>query len=92
MGGDRGFYVRASARENLRFFATLTDLPSRDAAKPVDELLDQLGLAGAAERKVETFSRGMRQRLHLARALLARPSLLLLDEPSIGLVLADVRY
>ncbi len=73
-------YGRLTARENLVLFAELraaVDAPSRDAAP----LLERLGLSHAADRAVSTFSRGMMQRLALARALAGEPELLLLDEP-----------
>jgi ABC-2 type transport system ATP-binding protein len=85
LGGDRGFYLRATARENLRFFATLTAVPTRLHRSRVTELLATVGLSDRADDRVETFSRGMRQRLHLARALLGEPTVVLFDEPSIGL-------
>lgn len=85
LGGDRGFYGRASARENLDFFAALQRVDARSRRARVTGVLEIVGLGAAAHRRVETFSRGMRQRLHLARAILAEPALLLLDEPSLGL-------
>lgn len=75
------FYPQLSGRETLRHFARLKSAP----LKQVDELLEQVGLAHAAERRVKTFSKGMRQRLGLAQALLGEPRLLLLDEPTVGL-------
>ncbi|MDH1236849.1 MAG: copper ABC transporter ATP-binding protein [Pseudomonadales bacterium RIFCSPHIGHO2_01_FULL_64_12] len=75
------FYPQLSGRETLRHFARLKGA----AQSQVDELLEQVGLAHAADRRVKTYSKGMRQRLGLAQALLGEPRLLLLDEPTVGL-------
>jgi len=75
------FYPQLSGRETLRHFARLKGA----ALTQVDELLEQVGLAHAADRRVKTYSKGMRQRLGLAQALLGEPKLLLLDEPTVGL-------
>jgi ABC-2 type transport system ATP-binding protein len=78
-------YERLSARENLRFFGTLTGIPAADLPRRVDEMLSFFELAHRADDKVETFSKGMKQRLALARALIHQPPLLFLDEPTSGL-------
>ena len=72
-----------TARENLRYYAALFGLDRIE--QRVDRRLDEMGLADRAHDRVEGFSRGMRQRLSLARALLHEPSLLVLDEPFTGL-------
>lgn len=75
------FYPQLTGRETLRHFARLKSTPLGQ----VDDLLEQVGLAHAADRRVKTYSKGMRQRLGLAQALLGEPRLLLLDEPTVGL-------
>jgi ABC-2 type transport system ATP-binding protein len=83
-GGDRGLYERLSGLDNLRYFAELYGVPPREAKLRISEMLDLVGLAGREKEQVEGYSRGMRQRLHIARGLLHRPEVLFLDEPSIG--------
>ncbi|MEV5972961.1 ABC transporter ATP-binding protein [Streptomyces sp. NPDC051921] len=83
-GGDRGLYDRLSALDNLRYFAELYGVEARDQRRRIAELLDLVGLTGRERERVEGYSRGMRQRLHIARGLLHRPDVLFLDEPSIG--------
>ena len=86
---DSLLYAGLSARENLQFVASLFALPR--ATDRIDEALREVGLEWVGERPVRAFSRGMVQRLTLARALLHRPGLLLLDEPMTGLDPAGIR-
>jgi len=83
---DRPFlYDRLSAREFLAFVAALYDLPADASERRAEELLARLGLADHADRTVEGYSLGMRQKLAIAAAMLHSPPLLLLDEPLGGL-------
>ena len=84
-GGDRGLYERLSALDNLRYFAELYAVPAREQRARIGHLLELVGLTGREKERVEGFSRGMRQRLHIARGLLHDPAMLFLDEPSIGI-------
>ncbi|MXV92167.1 MAG: heme ABC exporter ATP-binding protein CcmA, partial [Chloroflexi bacterium] len=78
-------YANLTARENLDFFAALYNIAPAERTRRRDDLLQQVGLAARADGLVRDFSRGMQQRLSLARALLHQPDLLLLDEPYTGL-------
>jgi len=84
-GGERGLYWKLTARQNLRYWAALYKMPDAPAKRRADELLDRLGLPDKADDLVETYSRGMKQRLHLARGLIGDPKLILFDEPTIGM-------
>ncbi|MGC4761786.1 ABC transporter ATP-binding protein [Micromonospora sp. DT46] len=84
-GGDRGLYDRISARQNLVFWGTLYHVEPAVIHRRAAELLDRVGLADRADEPVERFSRGMRQRLHLARGLIGNPDVLFLDEPTVGM-------
>jgi len=84
-GGDKGLYDRLSALDNLRYFAELYGVAPGDQRRRIGELLELVGLTGRERERVEGYSRGMRQRLHIARGLLHDPDVLFLDEPSIGI-------
>lgn len=79
---ERSLDWRLSGRENLRLFGSLYDLDGPVRRQRIDGLLQRVGLEGASERMVGTYSSGMKQRLLIARALLSRPRVLLLDEPT----------
>jgi ABC-2 type transport system ATP-binding protein len=74
-----------TGRENVAWFARLFDVPRSERAARVDEVLAMLDLTEAADRLAATFSGGMVRRLELAQALVNRPALLVLDEPTVGL-------
>jgi len=84
-GGERGLYWRLSAKDNLRYFADLYHVDPDVAKQRLPELIELVGLSGREDEKVEGYSRGMRQRLHVARCLLHDPQVLFLDEPTMGL-------
>jgi ABC-2 type transport system ATP-binding protein len=84
-GGERGLYWRLSAWDNLRYFAALYQMEPEVSRKRIPYVLDLVGLGGREHERVEGYSRGMKQRLHVARTLLHDPEMLFLDEPTIGL-------
>jgi ABC-2 type transport system ATP-binding protein len=84
-GGERGLYWRLSGIDNLRYFASLYSIDPDVTKKRIPYLLEMVGLEGRGDEKVQGYSRGMKQRLHVARTLLHDPDVLFLDEPTLGL-------
>lgn len=89
-GGDRGFYNYASARANLEFFARLLNVKEKDVKNNVQEALEIVNLADVADENAASYSKGMLQRLHIARGLVSKPQILMLDEPTAGLDVESV--
>ena len=85
-----GFYGDMTGRQNLRYTARLNGLPHKVAEARIDDLLGRVGLADAGDAKVETYSRGMKQRLGLADVLVKEPSIVILDEPTTAIDPAGV--
>jgi ABC-2 type transport system ATP-binding protein len=85
-----GFYSGMSGRQNLRYTARLNRIPKDEAEERIDALLARVGLADVGNKKVEQYSRGMRQRLGLADVLVKDPSIIILDEPTTAIDPAGV--
>ncbi|MGO1971597.1 MAG: ABC transporter ATP-binding protein, partial [Propionibacteriaceae bacterium] len=85
LGGDRGLYPMLTGLDNLLYFGVLRGLSHRHLRRHGHAALETVGLGKAAKRKVGEYSKGMRQRLHLAIGFLTEAPVLLLDEPSVGL-------
>jgi len=89
---ERSFFPRLSARENLEFFASLDEVSRKERAQRIKEVLRDTGLEEQADTLVMKFSSGMYQRLGIARALVKRPNVLLLDEPTRSLDAATTAH
>ena len=87
-----GFYGDLTGRENLRYTASLNNIPRERAERLVREMLEMVELGAASEQPVGQYSRGMRQRLGLADVLLKEPRLVILDDPTLGLDPAGIEW
>jgi ABC-2 type transport system ATP-binding protein len=81
-GEERSFYWRLTGRQNLEFFAALSQVPADVARRRIDELVRRLGLSDHADRPFAVYSTGLRQKLAIARGLLSEPQVLFMDEPT----------
>lgn len=84
-GGDKGLYNQLSGAENLRYFGRLYGMDTAAIRHRSAQMLERVGLIDRAAERVESYSRGMKQRLHIAKTLLHDPDVVILDEPTIGL-------
>ncbi|WP_026672647.1 ABC transporter ATP-binding protein [Alkalihalobacterium bogoriense] len=84
-GGETGLYDRLTARENLEYFAALYGLSKHETKVRIDELAKMFGMGDYLHRKVGGFSKGMRQKVAIARTLIHDPEIILFDEPTTGL-------
>ena len=84
-GGEMGVYRRLSARDNLRYFSNLYLIPRREQDERIERILKLVDLADRADDLAETYSKGMIQRLQIARGLINDPEILFMDEPTVGL-------
>ena len=85
LGGERGLYGRITGEQNMKFFAAMNHINPGEARRRTEQLLERVGLTEHAKTQVENYSRGMKQRLHIARGLLTDPPVLFMDEPTIGI-------
>ncbi|HSQ33504.1 MAG TPA: ATP-binding cassette domain-containing protein [Peptostreptococcaceae bacterium] len=90
-GGEVGLYDRLTAFENIMYFAQLNGINKEDATKHIDYLADILGMKDYINRRVGKFSRGMKQKVAIARSIVHNPSVMLFDEPTIGLDVSSIK-
>ncbi len=90
-GGDVGLYDRLTARENIRYFANLYGIDNKEADKRIDELSKRFQMDEYINKRVSKFSRGMKQKVSIARSIVHSPSVMLFDEPSTGLDVTAAR-
>lgn len=84
-GGEVGLYDRLTARENIQYFAELNGMPAEEANKSIENLAKKLEMEDYLDKRVGKFSRGMKQKVAIARSIVHNPSVVLFDEPTTGL-------
>lgn len=90
-GGDVGLYDRLSGRENIRYFANLYGINKNDADKRITELAKEFNMVDYIDKPVGKYSRGMKQKISIARSIVHNPSVMLFDEPTTGLDVSAAR-
>lgn len=90
-GGEVGIYDRLTARENIMYFAELNGMSDIEAKKSIDRLTESLQMQDYIDKRVGKFSRGMKQKVSIARAIVHNPSVVLFDEPTTGLDVSAAR-
>lgn len=90
-GGDVGLYDRLSGRENIRYFANLYGMNNKEANKRIDELAKNFEMEDYIDKPVGKYSRGMKQKISIARSIVHNPSVMLFDEPTTGLDVSAAR-
>lgn len=84
-GGEVGLYDRLTAKENIKYFAELNGMSAEEAEASINNLTEKLKMEDYIDRRVGKFSRGMKQKVAIARAIVHEPTVILLDEPTAGL-------
>lgn len=90
-GGEVGLYDRLTGRENIRYFAELNGMSRKESDESIDSITKSLGMEEYIDRRVGKFSRGMKQKVAIARSIVHNPSILLFDEPTAGLDVTAAR-
>lgn len=90
-GGEVGLYDRLTARENIKYFSELNGMSDKETIKSIDYLVEMLDMKDYIDRRVGKFSRGMKQKVAIARSIVHNPSVMLFDEPTAGLDVTAAR-
>jgi sodium transport system ATP-binding protein len=90
-GGEVGLYDRLTARENIQYFAELNGMSKKETEDSINYLVEMLDMKEYIDRRVGKFSRGMKQKVAIARSIVHKPSVMLFDEPTAGLDVTAAR-